>query len=444
MSAIATILHGLGHDVRGSDQKDSAALERLRGLGIAVHVGHESAQVADAEIVSRSTAIPDTNPEVIAARELGLLIHRRDEILTAITATRQTIAVAGTHGKTTTSSMLTVIFRELGLDPSFIIGGRVQGLGVGAALTEGPFLLVEADESDGTFLRLDTWAGIVTSLDPDHLDYYGSVANFEKAFAEFLGPLTGPRIVCVDDEAAVQLAARSRCTTYGTNPDADWVITNYAAHRTGSRFVIEPGNKHNIDAPPMDIALQVPGIHNARNATAAVVMAMEVAPDHPVDHIAAAIGTYSGVARRYEHRGEAAGITFVDDYAHLPSEVELTLEAAKAGDWTRVIAVFQPHRFTRTGALGATFADAFVAADQVWVTGIYTAGEKPIAGVTGRIVFDAIVAAHPEADVRYVEELPDLVAALVAELSHGDLCLTLGAGDLTALPDALIEQVALR
>lgn len=432
MSAIGTVLRSLGHTVTGSDLKDSHTLAGLEAMGVSVVVGHAIENLADSvSVVARSTAIPDTNVEVVAALDRGLPVFSRAEILTAITRLRSTVAVAGTHGKTTTSSMLALILREGGLNPSFIIGAEVNEIGSGAAWDSGELLVVEADESDGTFLVLDAAAAIVTSVEPDHLDLYGDAATLEAAFVAFLNQVEGPRVVCVDGAAAAVVAELTDSTTYGTTPAAMYRITDFSQQRSGCTFTIE----HAPSASRTLIELAAPGMHNAQNATAAFVCARELGVS--AEEAAHGLARYSGVARRFEFRGEAAGVTFVDDYAHLPAEVDVTIDAATGGGWNRIVAVFQPHRFTRTAALGHEFADSFSKADLVVITDIYTAGEKPIPGVSGKIVADAIVEAHPDLEVVWLPHRVDLINYLRNELTTGDLCLTLGAGDLTSAPDEL-------
>ena len=446
MSAIARVLTQQGHRVAGSDLAGGPALAPLRELGVVATVGHAAHNLGAAEIVSRSTSIPDHNPEVEAALSNGLLVHRRDELLSAISQQKATVSVGGTHGKTTTSSMLTLVLLHAGLDPAFIIGGQVAGLDTGANWSAGDHLIVEADESDGTFLRLETAAAIVTSVEPDHLNYYGSHDNFVDAFARFLRQTPGPRVLSVDDSSARALhvslkanadseASDSAILTYGTDPSAAYQIVRYEGTRNGCTFDVRRYGETWASA-----TLAKPGVHNARNATAALVMAVQLGVD--LNTAVAGLATYAGVGRRWEERGSISGITFVDDYAHLPSEVGLTLDAARAGNWGRVVCVFQPHRYSRTGELGRTFGHSFSQADHVIVTGIYPSGEKPIDGVTGRIVFDAIRAADPGLSISYVESLDDVVTTLAETLTDGDLCLTLGAGDLTRVPDQVLTMLA--
>jgi UDP-N-acetylmuramate--alanine ligase len=432
MSAIAGVLASMGHTVSGSDLKASAGLARLEGLGVAVHVGHDAANLPPgADAVAISTAVPERNPEVAAARHQGVPVLRRAEILAAITATRRTVAVAGTHGKTTTASMLAVVLVEAGLRPSFIVGGEVNEIGSGAAWDDGDWLVVEADESDGTFLELDCEVAVVTSVEPDHLDHFGSFAAVEAAFDRFLGQATGSGVACADDPVAARLAAAHGAVTYGTAGGARYRVVVDETGRHGSRFTIDHDGR-----ALGQVTLPVPGLHNVRNAAAAVVTALGLGVDFAA--AARALAGFGGVARRFQFRGERDGVTFVDDYAHNPGKVRAALAAAAAGGWARVVCVFQPHRYSRTETLWPDYADAFVDADVLVVTDVYAAGEAPRPGVTGRLVVQAVLDAHPQARVAYLPRRADQVAYLRRLLRPGDLCLTLSAGDLTSLPDELL------
>ncbi len=431
MSAIAEILVGTGHRVSGSDLVMSAPLERLADAGVEAFVGHRAEQIGDAELVAISTAIPDSNPEVIEARERGIPVLRRAEILTAITRAWRTIAVAGTHGKTTTSAMLTIALRGAGLDPAFIVGGDLVDLDRGAAVGSGEFLVVEADESDGTFVELVSEAVIVTNVEPDHLEFYGGFGPLQQAFIRFVDQADGPCVICLDDPGAGELLAeRPGVITYGLAERADWRIVDPLPTPMGVTFDVVSGRGR------YHIALRQPGLHNARNATAALAMAVSLGGDG--EAVAASLSAFGGVGRRFELRGTAAGVTLVDDYAHLPTEVEAALQGAASTSPQRLVAVFQPHRYSRTEQLWSTFKDAFRAADLLIVTGIYSSGEAPRPGIVGSLISDDVAAAHPNADVRYVEQLDDVVAVLVDELRSGDLCMTLGAGDLTTIPDRVL------
>lgn len=438
MSAIATVLVAMGHRVTGSDLKDSAGLDRLRALGIEARVGHTAELLGSPDLVARSTAVPDRNPEVEAARAAGIPVVRRATILTAITALRRSLAVAGTHGKTTTSSMLALILREAGLEPSFIIGGDVNEIGTGADWVEGgEWFVVEADESDGTHLDLHAAAAIVTSVEPDHLEHYGSVEGLLGSFDDFLAGVEGPKVVCVDDPDAERLAGKFDVTTYGTSAGAANQIRDYRAGRSGCEFqIVGPGED------VIEVRMPVPGIHNARNATAACVAARELGAT--TSACTAALARFGGVARRFEFRGEAADVTFVDDYAHLPSEVEATLSAAADGAWDRIVCVFQPHRYSRTETLWPEFADSFTAADVLVVTDIYAAGEAPRPGVTGKLIVDTVLDSHPWSRVGWFPHHAELLQYLLGTLRPGDLCLTLGAGDLTVVPDELRSSLGAR
>lgn len=434
MSAIAEVLLGTGHAVSGSDLQSSAPLERLADAGVVAHVGHDASHVGDAEIVAISTAIPGTNPEVVQAQREGIPVLRRAEILAAITRAWRTIAVAGTHGKTTTSAMLTIALQGADLDPAFIVGGDLVDLERGAAVGSGDLLVVEADESDGTFIELESAAVIVTNVEPDHLEHYGGFEQLQAAFVQFVDQANGPSVVCVDDPGARRLlAGRDGVTTYGLDEVADWRIVDPLPTPVGVTFDVEsPTNTFRI-------ALRQPGLHNARNATAALVMAVMLGGDG--QRVASALSSFGGVGRRFERRGEVAGITLVDDYAHLPTEVEAALQAASSTEPDRLVAVFQPHRYSRTEQLWSAFTDSFSLADVLFITEIYSSGEVPRPGISGSLIADDVAKAHPEADIRYVESLDDVVISLAQELRSGDLCLTLGAGDLTTIPDRVISAV---
>lgn len=436
MSAIAEILVGTGHQVSGSDLGRSDALDRLVEAGVEISIGHDAANVGSVDAVAHSTAIPATNPELEKARQQGIPVLRRAEILAAITGAWTTVSVAGTHGKTTTSAMLTSALRGAGLDPAFIVGGDLRDLGRGASVGAGPLLVVEADESDGTFVELDSHAVIVTNVEPDHLEHYGSFENLEQAFVRFIQQARGPQVVCVDDPGAARLAQLTEVTTYGTDPEAQWRIIQPTPTPDGITVTVE--HAHGAAT----LRLRQPGMHNARNATAALAMAVALGAD--VDRAADALSAFGGVGRRFEERGAAGGVRLVDDYAHLPTEVEAALAAGRSQEPSRIVAVFQPHRYSRTQQLWSTFSDAFTEADVLYVTGIYSSGEAPREGITGELVAQAVTEAHPEADVRYVAELDDVVAALGRELRPGDLCLTLGAGDLTSIPPRVVAELERR
>jgi UDP-N-acetylmuramate--alanine ligase len=429
MSGIAIALVQMGHRVSGSDLRDSPRLAALRELGVEVAIGHDVANLpADARLVVHSAAVGPDNPEVAAARARGATVWTRTDALRAFAARRRTVAVAGSHGKTTTTAMLTLALRDAGWDPGHFVGGDVPSLGATAAWRPGEWLVVEADESDGTFLHLGADAAVVTSVEPDHLSHYGTVAALETAFADFLAAVPGPRVVSGDDPVARRLASTTPgTTTYGFG-DADYAVRRYTADGFGSRFDVE-----HRDRVLGTVELPVPGRHNAANATAAAAMVVELGG--PFEAVRSALRAYAGVARRFELRGVHDGVTYVDDYAHLPTEVSSMIDAAREGSWSRVVAVFQPHRYSRTERLWRDFADAFTDADLVVLTDVYGFDEPPIAGVSGRLVVRAVLDAHPDLPVVYLPTRADLVAQVPRLVRPGDLVLTLGAGDLTTLPD---------
>jgi UDP-N-acetylmuramate--alanine ligase len=433
MRAIASVLATMGHRVSGSDMKPSVGLDPLRAQGVEVHVGHAAAHITGAEVVAISTAIPATNAEVVAAHERGIPVLRRAEVLAALTRVRRTVSVSGTHGKTTTTTMLALVLVEAGLAPSFIIGGDVNEIGTGAVWDAGELFVVEADESDGTFTELVTDLAVVTNIEADHLDHYGDLAAIEAAFDDFVGAAR-VAVVCIDEPHAATLAARRDTLTYGTGVGADYRIVDVAVDRVTTRFAVEHhGTRLGV------IEMPIPGLHNARNATAAVAASLEVGA--PFEIAASALSRYAGVARRYQFRGTHRGVTFVDDYAHNPGKVAAVVSTAAQGGWGRVVAVFQPHRYSRTEDLWAGFAPSFDGADLVVVTDVDGAGEQPRPGITGQLVADAVTSARPDQAVLYVPERAALVALLAEELGDGDLCLTLGAGDITVVPDEVLARL---
>ncbi|MGH9169277.1 MAG: UDP-N-acetylmuramate--L-alanine ligase [Acidimicrobiales bacterium] len=434
MSAIATVLAAMGHEVTGSDLKPSPMFLRLENAGLRVTVGHDPANVAGAGALAISSAIPAGNPEIAEARRLGIPVYSRADVLTGIAALRRVIAVAGTHGKTTTSSMLSLILVEAGLKPSFIIGGDLNEIGTNAVWDTGEWLVVEADESDRTFLRLSPEIAVVMSVEPDHLETYGSFTALQEAFAQFLDA-SQRAVVSGDDAAAAALAAAlppGKAVTFGLGA---------ATHQVGDIAVGRGSVAYSLSGPGGDLGrfeVAVPGEHNALNAVAATLAASAAGAGVEVSR--RALARFAGVARRFEFRGERNGVTFVDDYAHLPSEVRSVLRAARAGGYSRVVCVFQPHRYSRMASLAPSFADAFLDAAVVVVTEIYSSDEMPRPGVSGRLVVDAVKAAHPEADVRFAATHEELLATLRSTLIPGDCCISLEAGDLTGLPDELLQD----
>jgi UDP-N-acetylmuramate--alanine ligase len=433
MSAIALVLRAMGHQVTGSDLKDSPVAERLRSHGIAVAVGHSPDNVAAADAVTSSPAVQPENAELAEARARGIRVMPRSEMLAAICSTRRCLAVAGTHGKTTTASMLSLILVEAGLRPSFLIGADVNEIGTNAVWDTGEWLVVEADESYGTFQAITPDLAVLTNVESDHLDFYGTFDVLRDAFAVFLNRARLGSVVCADDPEAAAIGREHGAITVGADPGETYVMERLDLQRSSVAFTLR-----GPDGELGTVHIGVPGLHNARNAATAIVAALAVGA--PFVAAQAALARFAGVTRRFEFRGEAAGVTFVDDYAHLPAEVRAALATARTGGWERVVTVFQPHRFSRTASLASEFGTAFADADVLIVTDIYSAGERPIPGVSGRLVADAARAQDPRLPVAYVAGWEELRQAVRAELRPGDLCLTLGAGDLTALPDELLES----
>jgi UDP-N-acetylmuramate--alanine ligase len=440
MSAVATLLAQMGHAVTGHDPSPSSPfLAGLRALGVPIASGVEATVPADADAVVVSTATPAEHPDVLAAHSASIPVLHRSAALAAICAQREVVAaVAGTHGKTTTSALLATLLHGAGTAPGWIVGARVAGLGSSADWGGAGPLVVEADESDGTFLALGAHTAIVTNVEPDHLEHWGGEQALRQGFVDFVGALTGRAVLCADDPGAAALVPAARQpVTYGTTPGSDYELHDITADGTGVRFELRHGSERVAVSVPA-----APGAHNARNAAAALALAHGLGV--PLEAGAAALRGFRGVARRFEVRGEAASVVFVDSYDHLPTEIVAALAAARAGHWRRVVCCFQPHRYSRTQNLWRTFAHAFVDADLLVVTDIYPAGESPRPGVTGKLIVDAVLDAHPWSDVAWIPELDDAVTYLADRLRPGDLCITLGAGDLTALPDRLIPLVEAR
>jgi UDP-N-acetylmuramate--alanine ligase len=440
MSAIAQVLLEMGHAVSGSDIVRSAATDRLTRMGVNVSIGHDAALVAGCDAVTFSSAIPRSNIEVAAAlEEPTIALLTRAQMLAAICDQRPTVAVAGTHGKTTTTSLLTHVLERAGRKPSFVIGGDVRSLETGAGWQDGDLFIVEADESDGTHLALPIHATILTNIDVDHLDRYTSFENIVSSFEEYVMKIDGPKVLCSDDIAVANLAQKYAATTYGIVSEADFRASQISFAHGASSFMVQ----HRIDGAYVSLGkVSVPlrGQHNVLNALAAIAMAMQCGVTF--DECSRALSSFGGVARRYEKRGEDGGVTFIDDYAHLPTEIAAVLKASRdeTDNWKRVVAVFQPNRFNRMNVLSPQYANAFVGADLVVVTEIYASGTTPIEGVTGHLVVDAVQQAHPTATVVWQPMRKGLIDFLANELTAGDLCISMGCGDIESLPDEVIAR----
>jgi len=442
MSGIARIMLARGVRVSGSDSADSAGLRELAALGARVHVGHAAGYLGDAATLVVSSAIRQDNPELAEARRRGIRVLHRAGALASLMFGRRVIAVTGTHGKTTTTSMITTVLRETGADPGYVIGGILAATGVGAADGAGPDFVAEADESDGSFLMLSPDAAVVTNVEADHLDNYGTAAAYRAAFGEFAARIVpgGLLVACADDPGARDLAAQAsglglRVRTYGESADAGYQVSGTLTRGMEATFTIrsKPGPFGIIDC---DIRLSVPGRHNALNAAAAFAAAAELGL--PPQQAAAALARYRGTARRMEPKGEAGGVRVFDTYAHHPTELAADLRAARAiADGGRVVAVFQPHLYSRTRIFAAEFGAALGLADEVVVLDVYAAREDPEPGVTGRLVADAV----PGGGARYVPSfgaVPRVVASIAAP---GDLVLTMGAGDITRLGPLVLDEL---
>jgi UDP-N-acetylmuramate--alanine ligase len=440
MSAIAQVLLEMGHAVSGSDIVRSAATDRLTRMGVVVSIGHDAALAAGCDAVTFSSAIPRSNIEVAAAlEEPTIALLTRAQMLAAICDQRPTVAVAGTHGKTTTTSLLTHVLERAGRKPSFVIGGDVRSLETGAGWQDGDLFIVEADESDGTHLALPIHATILTNIDVDHLDRYTSFENIVSSFEEYVMKIDGPKVLCSDDIEVANLAQKYAATTYGIVSEADFRASQISFAHGASSFMVQ----HRIDGAYVSLGkVSVPlrGQHNVLNALAAIAMAMQCGVTF--DECSRALSSFGGVARRYEKRGEDGGVTFIDDYAHLPTEIAAVLKASRdeTDNWKRVVAVFQPNRFNRMNVLSPQYANAFVGADLVVVTEIYASGTTPIEGVTGHLVVDAVQQAHPTATVVWQPMRKGLIDFLANELTAGDLCISMGCGDIESLPDEVIAR----
>jgi UDP-N-acetylmuramate--alanine ligase len=426
MSGIAEVLLTLGFTVTGSDLSETPVTRRLAALGATIHIGHRADNIAGTQVVVISSAVGDDNPEVAAARHDQIPIIRRAEMLAELMRMKYGVAVAGAHGKTSTTSMIASIFHAGGLDPTVVIGGRLGSLGSGGRLGTGPYLVAEADESDGTFLSLSPTVAVITNIDREHMNFYGTMDVLRKAFLDFANkvPFYGLAVICLDDPHIQSIIPEltKRCVTYGLRGQADVIARDIRTDGFSSRFAVWTGGRQ-----AGEVSLSVPGVHNVRNALAAIAASLEVGLDF--DTAAAALSSFVNADRRFQRIGERDGVTVVDDYAHHPTEIKATLAAAKAVCRGRVLAVFQPHRYSRTQDLMEEFQTSFYDADVVLVTDIYPAGEAPIPGVEAAGVLDGIVR-HGHRGALYLKDRSEIVAHLRETAREGDLLLTLGAGDV--------------
>ena len=434
MSGIALVAHQRGLQVTGSDMKESRMVLQLREAGIKVFVGHDAANIGpDVDTVVISTAIPERNPELAYAREHGIDVWHRSHMLAYLGEGKKTLACAGTHGKTTTSSMMATMVDGMGLDPSFLIGGTVQAYDTNAKCGEGEYYIVEADESDGSFVHLSPYAALITNIEADHLDHYGTIDAIYDAFHDFLSllPAEGAAVVCADDPKLAEIAAGTgkRYYTYGEagNPNAQSTFKVTGRAGIGSAFTVTFPDGAMVDAT----IPRSPGRHNVLNACGVLTVAWALGLD--VEAAAKALSTFGGVKRRFDLVGEAGGVTIVDDYAHHPTEIKATLAAASKLDFNHVHVLFQPHRYSRTESLARMFGDAFDDASSVTMMDVYAAGEAPIPGVSGMTLIDSIMSHKHRSNLAWMPHRPEVVPYLMTKLKPGDLLITMGAGDVTAM-----------
>ncbi|HXZ12598.1 MAG TPA: UDP-N-acetylmuramate--L-alanine ligase [Candidatus Sulfotelmatobacter sp.] len=436
MSGIAEVLLSSGYAVSGSDIKASPVTERLRNLGAAIHAGHQAENVHRAHVVVISSAVRPDNVEVIEAHRLKIPVIPRAEMLAELMRLKYGIAVAGAHGKTTTTSMVAAVLAAAELDPTFVVGGRVNHAGANARLGQGEYMVVEADESDRSFLLLAPVVAVVTTIDREHLDQYRSLEEIQDAFLQFVNrvPFYGAVILCLDEPnvQAILPQVKRPVITYGTSNQADLIISDVALQGLSSEFRL---TFHGEDLGIFHLP-SPPGIHNVRNAAAAAAVGLSL--NVPADLIRAGLAKFGGVGRRFEIKGTYAGVTLIDDYGHHPAEIRATLEAARGCSYKRLLVLFQPHRFTRTQHLWEDFCRSFNQADIVVVTEIYAAGEPPIEGITGERLAEGISAAGHK-NIVYTTTLQAGMEYLLREARPGDAVLTIGAGSV----GRVLEQLAM-
>jgi UDP-N-acetylmuramate--alanine ligase len=440
MCGLAELLHNQGYRVSGSDLREGATVERLRSLGIAIHVGHAAENLGDVDVVVYSSAVPPRNAELREAERRGIPVIPRAEMLAEVMRMKEGIAVAGSHGKTTTTSLIAHVLSSAGLDPTAVIGGRVLAPDTAPSTTRlgaGDLLVAEADESDGSFLRLAPVVAVVTNIDPEHLDHYGSYEALEAAFVSFANrvPFWGLSVLCLDHPGVQAIVPRMtrRTTTYGFASQADLVATKLRSEAPGTRFEVRRRSER-----LGEVRLRLPGRHNVLNALATLAVAEEQGV--PFETSAEALGAFVGIERRFETKGDAAGVRVVDDYGHHPAEIRATLDSAREIHTGRVVVAFQPHRYTRTRDLWDDFVTAFNDADVLVLTDIYSAGEAKIPNVEAARLADAL-RAHGHRDVRFASNLDDVVDELAATAREGDLVLTLGAGSISQVGGRLLAKL---
>ena len=437
MSGIAEVLLNLGYQVSGSDLRSSEITERLAALGGEIYYGHARENVTNASVVVISSAVHDDNPEVVAARERLIPVIPRAEMLAELMRMKYGIAIAGTHGKTTTTSMVSTVLGHAGIDPTIVIGGRLDSIGSNAKLGQGKFLVAEADESDGSFLKLSPTIAVVTNIDADHLDFYSGIDEIKDTFVEFINkiPFYGLAVLCLDSDHVADIIPRvkKRFITYGLSRQADFRAsdvrlvgnsTSFVAHFKGERLG--------------EISFKMPGAHNVLNALACIAVAMDL--DVPFAAIQEGFREFGGVGRRFQIKGEIDDIMVVDDYGHHPTEIKATLAAAKGGWDRRLVVVFQPHRYTRTSELFDDFVKSFYDADLLVLTDIYAAGEAAIPGVSSEALWESI-RQHGQKEASYIADREAVAVKLLEIIRPGDIVLTLGAGNVWQVGEALLKAL---
>jgi UDP-N-acetylmuramate--alanine ligase len=434
MSAIAKVLLERGVDVSGSDLKRSRTVTMLEAMGARVHIGHDPGLV-EQRLVVVSSAVPARNPELTRARDLGLEVLTRGEALASLLEGLRTIVVAGTHGKTTTTSMATTILRAAGLDPTYLIGGGLNDAGTNARSGSAEIAVAESDESDGSFLLLRPSVAIVTNVEVDHVDRWSSLAELREGFRAFMSNVepSGSIVVPATEPVLMEMAVSSDRRVVSFDDGGDVWAEDIDLRADGAHFSLATARSR------MTVYLRIPGRHNVSNGLAAAAGCIAAGLDDAA--AAAGLSAYHGVERRFQVRGTADGVTVIDDYAHHPTEVRATLEAARPGPWDRVVAVFQPHRYSRTQAMAQDFGGAFAGADRVVLTDVYGAGEQPVPGVSGKLVADAVSSRLPGRPVAYLPHRSDLMNYLASFSRPGDLVLTMGAGDITTVGGELLSRL---
>jgi UDP-N-acetylmuramate--alanine ligase len=440
MSGLAEILRSMDFDVSGSDQRDGENTIRLARLGVKCHVGHDAAHVLGADVVVYSSAIAKDNPELVAALRAGIPSITRGEMLAELMRMKYAVVIAGSHGKTTTTSLVATVLRAAGLDPTVVVGGRMASLGSNARLGAGDLLVAEADESDGSFLRLSPTIAAITNVDAEHLDFYGTHEALKRAFVEFAErvPFYGLNVLCLDHPHVRDLlpSINRRYVTYGESRQADYVADQLVYRGLETSFHV-----HRQGQPLGEFVVRMPGQHNVLNCLAVIAISDELAV--PLDVVKEALATFRGVARRFSVVAEPDGVALVDDYGHHPEEIRVTLNAARRAYGRRVLVAFQPHRYTRTRALFQEFARAFDQADEVYVSDVYAAGEAPLPGITGEALARAIES-HGHRHVEFVAGRDDLAERLSRAAQPGDVVIALGAGDINRVLAPLEAKIAAR